>query len=105
MSLPRRHRRKGPPRAALGGVGGRCPGVVPLLTIGGVSWGPARACGASALFSYSYGERIRGFSPYDVAHSSIFLDGSWRDGLLWERVLGDSIDKSLSLSRSTRSVD
>ncbi|MCZ0990819.1 GNAT family protein [Streptomyces diastatochromogenes] len=33
--------------------------------------------------------RRNGFSPYGVAHSSIFLDGSWRDGLLWERVLGD----------------
>ncbi len=33
--------------------------------------------------------RRNGFIPYGVAHSSIFLDGSWRDGLLWERVLGD----------------
>ncbi|MEU6344095.1 GNAT family protein [Streptomyces sp. NPDC046977] len=33
--------------------------------------------------------RRNGFSPYGVAHSSIFLDGSWRDALLWERVLGD----------------
>ena len=33
--------------------------------------------------------RRNGFSPYGVAHSSIFLDGSWRDGLLWERILGD----------------
>ena len=33
--------------------------------------------------------RRNGFSPYGVAHSSIFLDGSWRDGLLWERVLGE----------------
>ncbi|MFE6130791.1 hypothetical protein ACFQ6Q_21435 [Streptomyces sp. NPDC056437] len=30
-----------------------------------------------------------GFSPYGVAYSSIFLDGSRRDGLLWERMLGD----------------
>ncbi|MGW1606927.1 GNAT family N-acetyltransferase [Streptomyces eurythermus] len=30
-----------------------------------------------------------GFSPYGVAHSSFFLNGSWRDALLWERVLGD----------------
>lgn len=33
--------------------------------------------------------RRNGFSPYGVAHSTIFLDGSWRDGLLWERILGD----------------
>lgn len=33
--------------------------------------------------------RRNGFSPYGVAHSSIFLDGSWRDGMLWERLLGD----------------
>jgi ribosomal-protein-alanine N-acetyltransferase len=33
--------------------------------------------------------RRNGFSPYGVAHSSIFLDGHWRDGLLWERILGD----------------
>ncbi|MFB8027187.1 MULTISPECIES: GNAT family N-acetyltransferase [unclassified Streptomyces] len=33
--------------------------------------------------------RRNGFSPYGVAHSSIFLDGGWRDGLLWERILGD----------------
>lgn len=32
--------------------------------------------------------RRNGFSPYGVAHSSILLDGSWRDSLLWERVLG-----------------
>lgn len=33
--------------------------------------------------------RRNGFSPYGVSHSSIFLDGAWRDGLLWERLLGD----------------
>jgi ribosomal-protein-alanine N-acetyltransferase len=33
--------------------------------------------------------RRNGFSPYGVSHSSIFLNGSWRDGLLWERILGD----------------
>ncbi|MFI6375781.1 GNAT family N-acetyltransferase [Streptomyces sp. NPDC050546] len=33
--------------------------------------------------------RRNAFSPYGVAHSSIFLDGRWRDGLLWERILGD----------------
>lgn len=33
--------------------------------------------------------RRNGFSPYGVAHSSILIDGSWRDGLLWERILGD----------------
>ncbi|MFC9281694.1 GNAT family N-acetyltransferase [Streptomyces collinus] len=33
--------------------------------------------------------RRNGFSPYGVAHSSIFLDGNWRDGLLWELILGD----------------
>ncbi|WP_317447259.1 GNAT family protein [Streptomyces collinus] len=33
--------------------------------------------------------RRNGFSPYGVAHSSILLDGSWRDGLLWERILSD----------------
>jgi [ribosomal protein S5]-alanine N-acetyltransferase len=32
--------------------------------------------------------RRNGFSPYGVAHSSILLDGDWRDSLLWERVLG-----------------
>lgn len=33
--------------------------------------------------------RRNGFSPYGVAHSSTFLDGSWQDGLLWERILSD----------------
>ncbi|MGW6719743.1 GNAT family N-acetyltransferase [Streptomyces sp. NPDC054995] len=33
--------------------------------------------------------RRNGFTPYGVAHSAIFLDGGWRDGLLWERILGD----------------
>jgi ribosomal-protein-alanine N-acetyltransferase len=33
--------------------------------------------------------RRNGFSAYDVAHSSILLDEHWRDGLLWERILGD----------------
>jgi ribosomal-protein-alanine N-acetyltransferase len=31
--------------------------------------------------------RRNGFSPYGVAHSSILLRGSWRDALLWERLL------------------
>ncbi|MEV4561008.1 GNAT family protein [Kitasatospora sp. NPDC049285] len=31
--------------------------------------------------------RRNGFSPYGVAHSSILLDGQWRDALLWERIL------------------
>lgn len=33
--------------------------------------------------------RRNAFSPYGIAHSSVFLDGSWRDDLLWERTLGD----------------
>ncbi|MGW8988262.1 GNAT family N-acetyltransferase [Streptomyces parvus] len=33
--------------------------------------------------------RRNGFTPYGVAHAAIFLDGGWRDGLLWERILGD----------------
>ncbi|GLZ79182.1 N-acetyltransferase GCN5 [Actinorhabdospora filicis] len=33
--------------------------------------------------------RRNGFSPYGVAHSTILLDGTWRDSLLWERILGD----------------
>ncbi|MFI1806670.1 GNAT family N-acetyltransferase [Streptomyces californicus] len=33
--------------------------------------------------------RRNGFTPYGVAHAAILLDGAWRDGLLWERVLGD----------------
>ncbi|GAA4987220.1 hypothetical protein GCM10025734_11990 [Kitasatospora paranensis] len=33
--------------------------------------------------------RRNGFSPSGVAHSSILLDGSRRDSLLWERILGD----------------
>ncbi|WP_031086917.1 GNAT family N-acetyltransferase [Streptomyces sp. NRRL WC-3549] len=33
--------------------------------------------------------RRNGFTPYGVAHSSIFLNGSWQDGLLWERILSD----------------
>ncbi|MFC8721070.1 GNAT family N-acetyltransferase [Kitasatospora sp. NPDC057198] len=31
--------------------------------------------------------RRNGFTPYGVAHSSILLDGSWHDALLWERLL------------------
>ncbi|MEV0840655.1 GNAT family protein [Actinocatenispora sera] len=33
--------------------------------------------------------RRNGFHPYGVAHAAILLDGRWRDGLLWERILGD----------------
>ncbi|GIG68099.1 GNAT family N-acetyltransferase [Phytomonospora endophytica] len=33
--------------------------------------------------------RRNGFSPYGVAHAAILLDGSWHDGLLWERILAD----------------
>ncbi|MFF7878316.1 GNAT family N-acetyltransferase [Streptomyces californicus] len=33
--------------------------------------------------------RHNGFTPYGVAHAAILRDGAWRDGLLWERVLGD----------------
>ncbi|WP_405634255.1 GNAT family N-acetyltransferase [Streptomyces sp. NBC_01178] len=33
--------------------------------------------------------RRNGFTPYGVAHAAILLEGEWRDGLLWERVLGD----------------
>ncbi|WSL09494.1 GNAT family N-acetyltransferase [Streptomyces sp. NBC_01288] len=39
--------------------------------------------------------RRNGFSPYGVAHSSIFLDGHWRDGLLWERILGNQLDSDM----------
>ncbi len=35
--------------------------------------------------------RRNGFSPYGVAHSSIFLNGNWRDALLWERILVDQV--------------
>lgn len=31
--------------------------------------------------------RRNGFAPYGVAHSSILLDGTWQDSLLWERIL------------------
>ncbi|MFF2727825.1 GNAT family N-acetyltransferase [Streptomyces sp. NPDC058008] len=37
--------------------------------------------------------RRNGFSPYGVAHSTILLDGGWRDALLWERILGDLPDQ------------
>jgi ribosomal-protein-alanine N-acetyltransferase len=30
-----------------------------------------------------------GFSPYGIAHDHIFVNGAWRDGLLWELTLGD----------------
>ncbi|WP_285601801.1 GNAT family protein [Kineosporia sp. NBRC 101731] len=30
-----------------------------------------------------------GFSPYGIAHEHIFVDGAWRDGLLWELTLGN----------------
>lgn len=33
--------------------------------------------------------RRNGFTPYGVAHSSIRLDGGWRDALLWERILAE----------------
>lgn len=33
--------------------------------------------------------RSGGFTPYGVAHSHIFINGAWRDSLLWERVLDD----------------
>jgi ribosomal-protein-alanine N-acetyltransferase len=32
--------------------------------------------------------RRNGFRPYGVAREHIFLDGEWRDGLLWELTLG-----------------
>jgi ribosomal-protein-alanine N-acetyltransferase len=31
--------------------------------------------------------RRNGFTPYGMAHAHIFLDGDWRDGVLWERTL------------------
>jgi len=31
--------------------------------------------------------RRNGFTPMGVAHEHIFLDGAWRDGILWERRL------------------
>lgn len=31
--------------------------------------------------------RRNGFTPIGVAHAHIFLDGDWRDGILWERTL------------------
>lgn len=34
--------------------------------------------------------RRNGFTPYGVAHSAILLDGTWHDGLLWERILTDA---------------
>jgi ribosomal-protein-alanine N-acetyltransferase len=33
--------------------------------------------------------RRNGFTPYGVAHSSILLNGSWQDALLWERLLDE----------------
>ncbi|MBT0769866.1 GNAT family N-acetyltransferase [Kineosporia sp. J2-2] len=33
--------------------------------------------------------RAVGFSPYGIAHDHIFLNGAWRDSLLWELTLGD----------------
>lgn len=35
--------------------------------------------------------RLNGFSPYGVAHSSIFLDGRRQQRRLWERLLGDQM--------------
>lgn len=32
--------------------------------------------------------RRSGFRPYGVAHEHVFLDGGWRDGIVWERTLG-----------------
>jgi ribosomal-protein-alanine N-acetyltransferase len=32
--------------------------------------------------------RRNGFTPMGLAHEHIFLDGAWRDGVLWERKLG-----------------
>ena len=32
--------------------------------------------------------RRNGFTPCGIAHEQIFLDGAWRDGVLWERTLG-----------------
>jgi ribosomal-protein-alanine N-acetyltransferase len=31
--------------------------------------------------------RRNGFTPFGMAHAHIFLDGDWRDGILWERTL------------------
>jgi [ribosomal protein S5]-alanine N-acetyltransferase len=31
--------------------------------------------------------RSNGFVPYGIAHSHIFLNDKWRDGVLWERTL------------------
>jgi len=31
--------------------------------------------------------RRNGFTPYGIAHEQTFLDGAWRDGILWERTL------------------
>lgn len=32
--------------------------------------------------------RRNGFTPYGMPHQHIFLEGAWRDGILWERTLG-----------------
>ncbi|MFV2022886.1 GNAT family N-acetyltransferase, partial [Micromonospora sp. LOL_023] len=32
--------------------------------------------------------RRNGFRPYGVAREHILLDGAWRDGILWELILG-----------------
>lgn len=33
--------------------------------------------------------RANNFSPYGIAHSHIFVNGAWRDGVLWELTLAD----------------
>lgn len=33
--------------------------------------------------------RRNGFTPYGIAHSHIFVNGEWRDEVLWERLLDD----------------
>lgn len=33
--------------------------------------------------------RRNGFTPYGVAHSSLLLNSTWQDALLWERLLND----------------
>ncbi|UWE10434.1 GNAT family N-acetyltransferase [Actinacidiphila bryophytorum] len=71
------------------GHAGRALGLVLQVMTGEL--GLRRAEAATRLENLASHQVLRrnGFSPYGIAHASIFIDGSWRDDMLWERNLGD----------------
>ena len=82
--LPQTHR-DGTTRPGVVLADGALAGQVTVGTIG-----LHRAEASTGLENLASQQVLRrnGFRPYGVAREHIFLDGEWRDGLLWEPGLG-----------------